>query len=65
MGTKFKIDDETLDIPRGINFPVVGDGISLKHKGETKQYVVESIIHILDYDISIKQGNTLINLKEI
>jgi hypothetical protein len=65
MGTKFKIGEETLDIPRGINFPVVGDGIDLKHKGETKQYVVDSIIHVLDYDISIKQGNTFINLKEI
>ncbi len=65
MVTKLVINDEELDIPRGINIPSLGDVVTLKRNNETKNYLVENIIHQLDYDISIKQGKTLINLKEI
>jgi hypothetical protein len=65
MVTKFKIGDEELDIPRGINMPNVGEGVLLKYKGEEKSYIVENVLHLLDYEQSIKQGKTLITLKEI
>ncbi len=65
MVTKLVINDEELDIPRGINIPSVGDAVQMKLKGVVSKYVVDGILHDLDYDISIKQGKTLIYLKEI
>ena len=65
MVTKFKIGEEYLDIPRGINLPTVGDAISIKMDNQVKSYIVDNVMHVLDYDVAIKTGRTVISLKEI
>ena len=63
MVTKLKYGNEELDIPRGINLPHIGDSVSLKLKNKTTEYTVVDIVHELDYDVSIKTGNTWIVLE--
>ena len=63
MVTKLKHGSEELDIPRGINLPHIGDSVSLKLKNKTTEYTVVDIVHKLDYDVSIKTGNTMIILE--
>lgn len=65
MVTKFVIDAEELDIPRGINLPREGETILLKKGGTSTTYIVDHISHIIDYSASITNGKTTIILKEL
>lgn len=65
MGTKFKIGEEEIDIQRGINIPKKDEILLIKRKGESKTYIVDSVTHTIDYDMSIALSKTLINLEEL
>jgi hypothetical protein len=67
MGTKFVIDDEEVDIPRGINIPKEGEILLIKQRGEkeSQTYIVDSVSHKIDFTLNIALSKTLINLKVI
>jgi|TARA_R110002020_G_C15771653_1_gene728226 hypothetical protein len=58
-------DPEEIDVPRGMNYVNTNDVILLKKNGKNKTYVVDSITHKIDYDVSIKVATTHIRLKEL
>ena len=48
-----------------MNYVNTNDVILLKKNGKNKTYVVDSITHKIDYDVSIKVATTHIRLKEL
>jgi hypothetical protein len=70
MPVKFVIGSNTkdpveLDFPRGMTFPEIGHVLSFTMKGKTKNYGVDSIVHEIDFDASIKMAITSIRLLEL
>ncbi len=65
MGSKFKIGDELIDIPRGINIPKEGEILLMKRKGTEITYIVDSVSHVVDFGASIALSKTIINLDKL
>lgn len=67
MGIKLIIDTTEIELPRGSQLPREGDIFHVKLKGvrEESTYIVYSIEHIYDFNMSIPIGQNRVTLKPV
>ncbi len=67
MGTRLKIKDQVIELPRGASIPKEGDIIYLILRGQKdeKLYTVDLIEHEYNFNMALPIGSQTITLKEV